>query len=178
VSVELQSDQRVSGDYLLSAADGSTAGIPNAAIVFQRRPASVPPDVRPEWRIPLLLLLVQKCRARTASREQLHMLSSAILSDGSRRALVASLASRFLPDLPLVQYEPALDRAIDRCIGLELLSVTAGGRLTLTANGSAIIDAIDQSDDVLEHERSLLAQLPDHLTQTTTRSALARRNAP
>lgn len=168
----------MSGDSLRGAADGSTADIPNAAIVFQRRPASVPPDVRPEWRIPLLLLLVHKCRGRTASREQLHILSSTILNEGSRRALVASLASRFLPDLPLVQYEPALDRAIDRCVGLKLLSVTAAGRLTLTASGSAIIDAIVQADVVLQHEQSLLAQLPDYLTQTTTRSALARRSAP
>jgi hypothetical protein len=157
--------------------DPATTGA-NAGMTFKRRPTSVPPDIRPEWRIPLLLLMVHHCRGQLASREQLHVLNSAVLSAGSRRALLAMLNGRLAPDVPVVQYEPALDRAIDRCVGLGLLYLNAQNRLELTDVARAVVTALDSDQDLFVGERELLASLPKSLSQSAIRKALDQRKTP
>jgi hypothetical protein len=142
---------------------------------FRRRPTSVPPDIRPEWRIPLLLLMVRRCRGQVATREQLHVLNSAVLSAGSRRALLAALDGRLAPRSPALQFEPAFDRAIDRGVGLGLLVANPGGRLELTVLGRSVADAVDAEESLFTSERELLASLPRSLSQSTIRNALAER---
>jgi len=112
-----------------------------------------------------------------ASREQLHVLNSAILNDGSRRALLATLDGRIAPQTPIVQFEPALDRAIDRCVGLGLLEYMASGRLKVSDLGASVVQALDADADLFTRERELLEQLPKNLTQTAIRNALAQRRS-
>lgn len=142
---------------------------------FTRRPTSVPPDIRPEWRIPLLLLMVRRCRRQTATREQLHVLNSAVLSTGSRKALLAALDGRLAPRSPALQFEPAFDRAIDRAVGLGLLAMTPLSRLELTDLGRSVADRVDADEDLFTSERELLASLPRSLSQSAIRNALAER---
>lgn len=150
-------------------------GAQRLGFTFRRRPTSVPPDIRPEWRIPLLLLMVRRCRGEVASREQLHVLNSAVLSSGSRRALLAALEGRLAPRSPALQFEPAFDRAIDRGVGLGLLAVNPRGRLELTDLGRDVVDTVDADESLFTSERALLASLPRSLSQSTIRTALAER---
>jgi hypothetical protein len=147
-------------------------------MTFKRRPTSVPPDIRPEWRVPLLLLMVDHCRGQIAGREQLHVLNSAVLSAGSRRALIAALDGRLAPNVPLVQFEPALDRALDRCIGLRLLTINSHGRFLLTDLGRSIVQAVGSNAALFVRERELLAALPKSLSQAAIQRALAQRRTP
>jgi hypothetical protein len=151
---------------------GGRAG---AGFTFQRRPTSVPPDIRPEWRLPLLLLMVQRCRNQMASREQLHVLNSAILSAGSRRALLAALGGHISPRSPALQLEPAFDRAIDRALGLGLVAANAQGRIGLTDLGRSIAGIVEADAELFTAERELLGSLPQSLSQTAVRNALAQR---
>jgi hypothetical protein len=151
---------------------GGRAG---AGFTFQRRPTAVPPDIRPEWRLPLLLLMVQRCRNQTASREQLHVLNSAILSAGSRRALLAALGGHISPRSPALQLEPAFDRAIDRALGLGLVTANAQGRIGLTDLGRSIAVAVESDMELFTAERELLGSLPQSISQTAVRNALAQR---
>ncbi len=144
-------------------------------MTFTRRPTSVPPDLRPEWRLPLLLLIVRHCRGQTASREQLSILNSAILRPESRRALLAALGGRLTPETPIAQFEPALDRAIDRAVGLGLLIVNAHDRLELTTVGRTVLRTLDSDDNLFVNERELLKSLPKALSQATIRKALTER---
>lgn len=146
-----------------------------AGFTFKRRPTSVPPDIRPEWRLPLLLLMVQSCRNQVASREQLHVLNSAVLNAGSRRALLAALGGQLAPRSPALQLEPAFDRAIDRALGLGLVAANPQGRITLTELGRSIVDAVDSDTELFAAERELLDSLPRSLSQTAVRNALAQR---
>jgi len=147
----------------------------NVRMTFHRRPTSVPPDVRPEWRVPLLLLMVHSCRGELASQEQLHVLNSAILRRGAQRTLLAALDGRLASNSQIVQFEPALSRAIDRCTGLGLLGLDSGGRLRLTDLGRGVVAAVESSETLFTTERALLAALPRPLTQTAIRTALAHR---
>ena len=151
------------------------SGRAGAGFTFQRRPTSVPPDIRPEWRLPLLLLMVQRCRSQTASREQLHVLNSAILSAGSRRALLAALGGHISPRSPVLQLEPAFDRAIDRALGLGLVAANAQGRIGLSDLGREIAGIIESDPELFTAERELLGSLPPSLSQTAVRNALAQR---
>lgn len=153
-------------------------GTPRGGFTFRRRPTSVPPDIRPEWRIPLLLLMVQSCRGQVASREQLHVLNSAVLSPGSRRALLAALGGQLGPRSPALQFEPAFDRAIDRGLGLGLMVTNPQGRLQLTDLGRSIAAAVDSDAGLFTAERELLSSLPRSLSQTAVRNALAQRRMP
>lgn len=142
---------------------------------FRRRPTSVPPDIRPEWRIPLLLLMVRRCRGQTATREQVHVLNSAVLSAGSLRALLAALDGRLAPRSPALQFEPAFDRAIDRAVGLGLLTTNIRGRLELTDLGRSVVDRVDADRNLFTSERELLESLPRSISQSAIRNALAER---
>jgi hypothetical protein len=146
-----------------------------AGFTFRRRPTSVPPDIRPEWRIPLLLMMVRRCRGQVASREQLHVLNSAVLSAGSRRALLAALNGRVATRSPALQFEPAFDRAIDRAVGLGLVATTRQGRLSLTELGASVADSVESDERLFTAERELLATLPTSLSQKAIRDALAER---
>lgn len=150
-------------------------GMASPGFIFRRRPTSVPPDIRPEWRLPLLLMMVHSCRNQVASREQLHVLNSAVLSSGSRRALLAALGGRPAPRSPALQFEPAFDRAIDRALGLRVLTTNPQGRLMLTDLGRSIVGAIESDRELFSTERELLDSLPHSLSQTTVRKALAQR---
>lgn len=158
------------GDGTPDRVDGTPGGF-----TFRRRPTSVPPDIRPEWRIPLLLLMVQRCRGQVASREQLHVLNSAVLSAGSRRALLAALGGQLASRSPALLFEPAFDRAIDRGLGLGLMTTNAQGRLRLTDLGRSIAVAVDTDAGLFTAEREVLASLPRSLSQTAVRNALAQR---
>lgn len=155
-----------------------TGGRAGAGFTFHRRPTSVPPDIRPEWRLPLLLLMVQRCRNHMASREQLHVLNSAVLSAGSRRALLAALGGQISPRSPVLQFEPALDRAIDRALGLGLVVANPQGRIGLTDLGRSIAGAVESNAELFIEERELLSSLPRSLSQATVRNALAQRRNP
>ena len=159
------------GDGRPDQVDGS----PRAGFTFRRRPTSVPPDIRPEWRIPLLLLMIRNCRGQVASREQLHVLNSAVLSAGSRHALLAAFSGQLASRSPALQFEPACDRAIDRGLGLGLMTMNPQGRLQLTDLGRSIASAVDADDQLFTAERELLASLPKPLSQAAVRNALAQR---
>jgi hypothetical protein len=146
-------------------------------MTFTRRPTSVPPDIRPEWRVPLLLIMVDHCRGRVASREQLHVLNSAVLSSGSRSALIAALEGRLAARMPVVQFEPAPDRALDRCTGLGLLQLTTSGRFELTGLGRSVVEALADRNDLFVGERQLLSALPASLSQAAIRNVLRGRRA-
>jgi len=78
----------------------------------------------------------------------------------------------------MVQFEPALERAVDRCIGLGLLRLTNNGRLQLTDVGESVVAAIQADDELFTLERKLLGALPRSLSQSAIRTALATRTRP
>jgi hypothetical protein len=119
--------------------------------------------------------MVQRCRGQVASREQLHVLNSAVLSAGSRHALLAAFGGQIAPRSPALQFEPAFDRAIDRGVGLGLMTMNAQGRLQLTELGRSIVAVVDADPALFASERELLASLPRSLSQTAVRNALNQR---
>lgn len=134
--------------------------------VFRRRPVPIPGDLRPAWRIALIVLLMRKCcRQNRTSRTRLHVLSWGFLSPDGREQLQAAVERRLRPDALIVRFEPFLEQAIAFAVGEELLRVLSDGRVELTESGVAFANELDSDESVLVQEKELMEILRSRLTE-------------
>jgi hypothetical protein len=140
---------------------------------FRERPSSVPSDLRPVWRVPVVILLVQACRGSRATPEQLHVLNWAVRSTDSAATLSAYLAGELGPSDAVVRFEPALDRAVALARGYRFLRWNTR-YWVLTADGRAVARLVESHESLLQRERTLLATLPRPLTQAAVEALLHR----
>lgn len=132
---------------------------------------AVPAEFRPQWRIPVLLLILRRCRGEKATWKQLHVMNWAVRSPATRSAFAALAAGELGPDQVIVRYEPTLSRVVDLAVGLGLASWEHGRLLALTDQGKNAIAAADESE-ALAAEREFLASIPGALTQQRINAAL------
>ena len=128
----------------------------DAPMNFARRADPVSPDFRPERRLAVCLLIVEKSRAGKATWKAMHVLSWALQSPKRVEMLTNLRAGTDLLDVPLVRFEPALDRALDLGVGLGLLSRDGTGPFELTSAGREALDQVREAG-VLEREVAALA---------------------
>ncbi len=141
--------------------------------LFRDRPTSAPSDLRPVWRVPVIVLLVSYCRGEQATHEQLHVLNWAVRSAGSAELLGEYLTGEIAPDRAIVRMEPALDRAVALARGLGL-AAWKGKYWTLTDNGQELLENLRSDERLLVREKELLDALPKPLTQTAVAALLLR----
>lgn len=135
--------------------------------VFRKRPVPVPGDLRPIWRIYLILLLLRKCcRQNRSSFARLHVLSWAMLSPENRSALLAVVDGEQSPDSLIVRVEPSLNRAVDYAIGLGLIRRQNGNRFELTPEGVTTAGEIEDSGECLKDEIAFMNELGRRVTET------------
>ena len=131
----------------------------DAEFVFTNRPAPVPADIRADWRIPLLLLIVKSCRGQRASLQQLQAIAWAAIFEESRADFLSAFRGEADPAALLIRYDPAVTRAINLAVGLDLLIWQGGSRLCLTGAGEEMLAKILKAENVLADERAFLAEL-------------------
>lgn len=137
-------------------ADTAVLGWLDAPLNFVSRPDPVSPDFRPERRIAVCLLIVEKSRAGKATWKAMHVLSWALQSPKRIEMLANVKVGNDLLDMPLVRFEPALDRALDLAVGLGLLARDGLGPFELTEAGRGALSEIHEAG-VLEGEVDALA---------------------
>ena len=100
--------------------DKDQAAVPelDAEFIFRRRPVALPGDLRPTWRIGLLVLLLARgCRQQRSSLTRMHLLNWAARSEANHADLMGLIAGELSPDQLIVRFDPACNRAIDFAIG-------------------------------------------------------------
>lgn len=103
---------------------------------FVRRPSSLPPDLRPMWKISMLVLMLHICcRSGRSSLQRLHVLNWAVRNRESREDFTHLIEGRIDPTDVAVRFEPALQRAIDLAIGGRLIDRLGGDKIQLTNIG-------------------------------------------
>jgi hypothetical protein len=147
---------RISGGFVTEASpateiDAAVLGWLDTPINFARRPDPISPDFRPERRIAVCLLIVEKSRAGKATWKAMHVLSWALQSSKRVKMLANIKVGNELLDLPLVRFDPALDRALDLAVGLGFLSRDGLGPFELTETGREALAEIHEAG-VLESE--------------------------
>lgn len=138
--------------------EGHLFSIPelDAEFIFRRRPVAVPGDLRPTWRIGLLVLLLsQCCRQQRSSLTRLHVLNWAVRSETNHEDLTALIEGRLPPDALIVRFDPAFNRAIDFAIGEGLVKRVDGSRIELTATGKDFAEEINKDSAVYVAEKKL-----------------------
>lgn len=135
--------------------------------VFRRRPVAIPGDLRPGWRIGLLVLLLNRCcRSGRTSLTRLHVLSWGIRTKESRRALLAAVEGTLTPDSLIVRFEPFLNRAVDFAIGEELVRRLGGSRIELTSNGKKLAEELAKIETAFVVENQFMETIRHKVTET------------
>lgn len=148
----------------------------DAGFTFERRPLSMPGDLRPGWRIAAIALLMNKCcRQNRTSFARLHVLSWAIRTDASRASLLAAVDGLLTPDSVIARVEPSLNRAVDFALGEGLLRRIGGDRLELTQAGLAFAEEVDNDDRTFAAEKEFISTLRKRLTETLVNQLFGRR---
>ncbi len=140
---------------------------------FVRRPDPVPADLRLSWRLGVLTLILRRCRADTATIQQLHVLSWAIRTTKSRAVFLRWISGEKRPDDIIVRFEPSVSLSIDLANGSGLVNRSGGGRITLTQKGILLAESINRDSTALGPEKEFLNKLPRRITQRFVNDAVA-----
>ncbi len=136
------------------------------AFLFRKRPLSLSADLRPTWRVGLLVLLLSECcRGGKASLARLHVLSWGVRSQKSREDLLAAVNSELPPEALVVRFDPFLNRAIDFAIGESLLSRASGGKVALSAKGKELSEEIYSDKSIYIAERESIEKIGQKVTE-------------
>lgn len=139
----------------------------STSFVFRRRSIAVPGDLRPAWRIGLLMLLLKKCcRQSRSSLTRIHVLDWAVRTPDNQAPLRALLSKAVTQDPLIVRFDPALNRAIDYALGEGLVQRVAGSRIELTENGNALASDIIKDEALYPAEKSFVDELRQQVTES------------
>ena len=143
---------------------------------FRSRPIAVPGDMRIEWRVSLIVLMLGYSRAKQASLAKLHILNDAIRASRSEHLL--ELVVKAKPGrMPWTfRVEPAFGRAVDFVVGDKIAGWTTTAdrsALQLTAQGVRLFEALARDDDLLTSEKVVLAQYAKAITERMVTAVLS-----
>ena len=138
---------------------------------FSRRPPPIPGDLRPDWRVATLVLVLEKCHRRSATMRQLHVLSWAIRSPENRIAFLKAHNDEPDVEYPIVRIEPALTLAIDFAVG-EGLVMRSKDKIVLIDRGSVFAGQIGAIDGLLVDEKTFLAGIDGRISLRTIERVL------
>lgn len=127
------------------------------SFLFTRRPLTVPGDLRPTWKIGLIVLLLNGCcRGGRSSFARLHVLNWGIASENSKNNLLATVNNTLSPQSLVVRFDPFLNRAVDFAIGEGLVKRYDGSKIELTTMGKLLAKEISEADSIYILEKQFI----------------------
>jgi hypothetical protein len=128
-----------------------------ADFVFDLRPSPLPGDMRPEWRIAVLVMALNKCgRGGKMTLKKAHVVNWAVRDEATRETFLRMISgNRQLEDI-VVRFDPAFNRALDLAAGEDLVSMekkTTGLIIELLEAGRRLAATLDEHIDCLKVER-------------------------
>ena len=134
--------------------------------VFRDQPTAIKGDLRPLWRMCLVVLLMRKCcRGNRTSHAKLHVLNWAMLNETNRTNLLKLTSGESKPTDILVRIEPFLNVAVNYALGEGLIEQKNGDRLVLSTRGVTLADKLIGMEDVFESEKQFIALLGNKLSE-------------
>lgn len=134
---------------------------------FSRRPAAIPGDMRPLWRIALITLFLHiSSRGAKSSLTRLHALNWLSKTQASRDQLIRLLAREPLDGALIVRYEPSFNRALDLATGERLLGRLDGNKFSLTPKGARFAKEVEADGESMVPEKAFLGRIGKHFTET------------
>jgi hypothetical protein len=148
-----------------------------AAIIFNSRPEAIPGDLRPLWRICIILLILYlSARGQKSTLSRIHIINWAIRTKENRDSLRLTLKGDVPPDAAVVRIEPSLNRAIDFALGEGLVENISGRSIHLTLKGLDIASKLMEQSDLFIEEKIFLKELGGNmLTEQVIKNLLSER---
>lgn len=144
-----------------------------ARITFRRQPSSLSADLRPYWRVAILILSLKICcKGGKSNLQRLYVLNWAIRTSESREEFKEVISGRLSPEDVIVRFDPGLVRALDFAIGEGLVLRIGGDRVELSESGSRFADELSKSD-LFDVERDFLATVRSGVTEAKVKALLA-----
>jgi hypothetical protein len=133
---------------------------------FKRRPLAIAPDFRKDWKIAVLLLILDiSSRGGKSSLKRLHVINWAVRSERHQRQFEETKDA----DSPLfafkVRFEPAFSRAVEFAEAQKLISWIEGDRVQLTQTGRTLAETIKRNDEILKPEKDFLTRVGKTVTE-------------
>ncbi len=125
---------------------------------FQERAIPIPPDMRSDYRMAVIVLMLHFCggRLKQAPLAKLHVLNWSMRTSASRRAFLDRLDGKLhMRDVPL-KFDPGFSRAIDLAYAERLIERTASHALALSSQGMGWVTELLDDTSCLSEERSFL----------------------
>ncbi|QLJ07244.1 hypothetical protein [Pseudoalteromonas sp. JSTW] len=127
-------------------------------------------DLRPNWRISLLLLILRLVgRGSKASRNKIHIVNWALKNEEHAQSYLAYIENG-QGKRPFINLDPTMDKAIDYALYSKLLSIE-NNRVSLTEDGIKIANKLKKAD-VFNSEKRVLEKLKQALTEDKVKKAL------
>jgi hypothetical protein len=121
--------------------------------------------MRITWRLPVLLLLLNKCHGDAATPAQAHVLNWAIRSKEGQLAFIRAYQGNPRLEDVIQRFDPTLDRALNFAVGCGLVQWTPSGRLRLSETGLRLLGEI-KTVPIFEDEKRFLETIPGKFSQT------------
>jgi hypothetical protein len=156
------------------------AGLTDRSLLYDRpftfgeRPSALAAHLRPQWRVPLVPLLLTACRQQRARWEQLVVVNWSLRSPEALEQLREHLAGPRTGARVEVRYEPSLVRAVNLARGLGLVEVGPAKWIRMTDSGRELVEEIARAE-IFSTEREAINSLPKPLSQDGALSMLSPR---
>lgn len=133
---------------------------------FKRRPMAIAAELRPDWKMGALLLILHlSSRGGKSSLRRLHILNWALRS-AKNRAEFEQVREHQQPLFSFqFRFEPALGRAINLAVGENYVEWVGGNRLQITPKGQRWVKDIIKDETVMQEEREFLARIGKDITE-------------
>ena len=133
---------------------------------FKRRPMAIAAELRPDWKIGTMLLILHiSSRGGKSSLRRLHILNWALRSSKNRTEF-EQVREHHQPLFSFrFRFEPALGRAINLAVGEEYVEWVGGNRLQITSKGQRWVKDILKDKSVMQQEREFLERIGKDITE-------------
>ncbi|MEQ2026832.1 hypothetical protein ABLB84_13895 [Xenorhabdus szentirmaii] len=144
---------------------------PKKGITFNYRGAHLDPELRPLWRISLLILILMKlCSGNKANSKKLQALYSLVASEKKRHLYTSDRNSH---ESLNIRFDPLVDRAIDMGVGHCLFELDDAKSVVLTAKGMAFGKSVEKDCNIFILEKDFMSNFKkSHFTDKRINSLI------
>lgn len=142
-------------------------------IVFNSKPIAVPYNYRVSYKISQLALILSLCCSRGGcSLVKLHMISMALSSEASMLQM-ERFADGNLTEIPVIRFDPAVNRALLFSISDGLVVQQKDGKLKLSQEGKNYVAAIMKESNLMIREKNFLSKISTKITESLIKDIMS-----
>lgn len=144
---------------------------PKKGITFNYRGSPLDPELRPLWRISLIVIILMKlCSGSKANSKKLQALYSLVASEKKRQLYSSDTSDHISLN---IRFDPLVDRAIDMGIGHHIFELDDAKSIKLTGKGIAFGKRVDKDTNIFILEKDFMNQFrKSHFTDKRINSLI------